>query len=611
MKKILSIFIIGILILGGIGAVALNVEKENNSLTINSEKQNGGSRDYTHTVFVEVATGQFCGPCSSWNTNIYNTYSSGQYDFEYVMMIAFGFGGWSDILFTQANIWRNLYGINAVPWSIMDGNYQSIVGNAPSQLPTKLNTCGNRAVPNINADIALTWLGNATIQIALQIINYETTTYNGYLRVPIAEVLSRYLTSGGDHYHHGFLDYAVPMNTAISIPAGGTYSNNIIWNGNLHSDNHGTYFGDITMGNIMVMMGVFNSNTNFVDETALGFIQVPPNTPSNPDPSNGQTNIPVNKILSWTGGDPNPHDTVTYDVYFGTSNPPPQVVSNQSQTSYDPGTLDFVTTYYWNIVSWDNHGTTAAGPIWQFTTRGNSPPGTPFSPNPANGENNIPINPTLSWNCVDPDGDKIYYDVYFEAENPNPTIIVSHNQTSKTYEPDQLEYNTAYYWKIVAWDKFGEMAEGPIWSFTTMEEPQYFPDLDCIGNLEWSKVKAGSSVSENLKVQNIGDPTSELFWRIEEYPEWGNWTFNPDHGDGLTPEDGYRTVQVTVVAPPDKNTEFTGEVKVINVNDPSDFKIIPVILDTPREKAFYINILERIFEKFPNVFPLLKIILGI
>ena len=70
-------------------------------------------------------------------------------------------------------------------------------------------------------------------------------------------------------------------------------------------------------------------------------------------------------------------------------------------------------------------------------------------------------------------------------------------------------------------------------------------------------------------------------------------------------------MQVTVVAPPDKNTEFTGEVKVINVNDPSDFKIIPVTLDTPRQKTFYINIFERIFEKFPNVFPLLKIIFGI
>jgi len=144
-----------------------------------------------------------------------------------------------------------------------------------------------------------------------------------------------------------------------------------------------------------------------------------------------------------------------------------------------------------------------------------------------------------------------------------------------------------------------------------MAEPQYFPDLECIGNLQWSGVKAGSTITGTLRVQNIGDPTSELYWNIDSYPDWGTWTFDPDHGDALTPEDGGTTVDVTIVAPPDKNTEFTGEVKVINANDPSDYKIIPVKLETPRNKALYINILERILEKFPNAFPLLKIILGI
>ena len=611
MKKILSIFIIGILILSGIGAVALNIEKENNSLTINSEKQNVGSRDYTHTVFVEVCTGQFCGPCYYWNTNLYNTYSSYQYDFEYVEMIAFGFGGWDDILFTQANIWRNLYGINAVPTSIMDGNYQNIIGNYPSQLPTKLNTCGSRTVPNIDANITLTWLGNATIQIAIQIKNNEATTYNGYIRVPITEVVSRYLTAGGDHYHHGFLDYAFPMNTFISISAGGTYTNSVIWNGNLHCDNHGTYFGDITENNIMVILGVFNNNNNYVDETAAAtIIQVPPNTPRNPDPSNGQTNVNINVDPSWWGGDPNPQDIVTYDVYFGTSNPPPKVVNNQSSTNYDPGTLNFSTTYYWNIVAWDNNGASATGPIWQFTTRGQSPPYTPKNPSPANGTTNVAINPTLSWSGGDPDEDKCYYDVYFEAENPNPKLV-STNQESTTYKPAQLEYNTTYYWKIVSEDILGAIAEGPVWSFKTMEEPQYFPDLECTGTLQWSYVKAGSTILGTLRVRNVGDPTSELYWNIESYPEWGTWTFDPDHGDALTPEEGGTTVDVTIVAPPNKNSVFEGEVKVINANNASDFEIIIVKLETPRDKAFYINILEKILEKFPNAFPLLKIILGI
>jgi hypothetical protein len=144
-----------------------------------------------------------------------------------------------------------------------------------------------------------------------------------------------------------------------------------------------------------------------------------------------------------------------------------------------------------------------------------------------------------------------------------------------------------------------------------MPEPVYIPNLDCIGTLQWTDVKAGSTVGSSFQVKNIGDPTSELYWRIEEYPEWGNWTFNPDHGDALTPEENYRTVQVTVIAPPEKKSDFAGFVKVINVNDPSDFEMIPVSLETPRNKAFYVNILEKIFERFPNMFPFFKMIFGI
>ena len=42
----------------------------------------------------------------------------------------------------------------------------------------------------------------------------------------------------------------------------------------------------------------------------------PPYIPSNPLPSDGKTNVDKNKILSWSGGDPDSGDTVTYDIYI-------------------------------------------------------------------------------------------------------------------------------------------------------------------------------------------------------------------------------------------------------------------------------------------------------
>jgi len=94
----------------------------------------------------------------------------------------------------------------------------------------------------------------------------------------------------------------------------------------------------------------------------------PPYVPSNPDPFDHETDVDVNADLSWIGGDPDLGDTVTYDVYFGTSSPPPKVSENQSLTLYDPGTMNYNTTYYWQIIAWDNHDASTSGPIWEFTT---------------------------------------------------------------------------------------------------------------------------------------------------------------------------------------------------------------------------------------------------
>jgi len=99
----------------------------------------------------------------------------------------------------------------------------------------------------------------------------------------------------------------------------------------------------------------------------------PPNTPSGPSPSDGSTNQSVSMNLGWTGGDPD-GDSVTYDVYFEANDSTPDVLvsDDQSGTSYDPGTLNPDSHYYWEIIATDEHGATTPGPVWNFTTRSGS-----------------------------------------------------------------------------------------------------------------------------------------------------------------------------------------------------------------------------------------------
>jgi formylglycine-generating enzyme required for sulfatase activity len=99
-----------------------------------------------------------------------------------------------------------------------------------------------------------------------------------------------------------------------------------------------------------------------------------PNTPSSPSPADGATNQSLGVDLGWTGGDPD-GDAVTYDVYFeaGDGSPDALVSNDQSATSYNPGTLAQGTHYYWTIVATDQHGASAAGPVWDFSTAGGCP----------------------------------------------------------------------------------------------------------------------------------------------------------------------------------------------------------------------------------------------
>jgi uncharacterized protein (TIGR02145 family) len=103
----------------------------------------------------------------------------------------------------------------------------------------------------------------------------------------------------------------------------------------------------------------------------------------------------------------------------------------------------------------------------------NQAPEVPTSPNPEDGATNQNIEATtLSWTCTDPESDPLTYDVYFGTDNP-PTQVAT-GQSETTYDPGTLQYNTQYFWKIVAHDDQGNSTEGTVWSFTTEEEPTPF-----------------------------------------------------------------------------------------------------------------------------------------
>jgi regulation of enolase protein 1 (concanavalin A-like superfamily) len=87
-----------------------------------------------------------------------------------------------------------------------------------------------------------------------------------------------------------------------------------------------------------------------------------PGTPTSPSPGNGATGVATTPTLTWSAT-----GATSYDVKFGTTNPPAQVSSNQAVASYTPAALSNNTQYFWQIIARNANGTTA-GSVWSFTT---------------------------------------------------------------------------------------------------------------------------------------------------------------------------------------------------------------------------------------------------
>ena len=137
--------------------------------------------------------------------------------------------------------------------------------------------------------------------------------------------------------------------------------------------------------------------------------------------------------------------------------------------------------------------------------------------------------------------------------------------------------------------------------------PTDLPDLDCSGSLSWADVTPGEAVTGTITVSNIGGEGSMLDWDVTEYPDWGTWTFDPESGDDTVPGTPV-TIDVEVVAPEDEETEFTGEVKIENRENPGDFCTIEVSLITPMSQN--LPFLDFLMEHFPILGRMLKLILG-
>jgi hypothetical protein len=98
-----------------------------------------------------------------------------------------------------------------------------------------------------------------------------------------------------------------------------------------------------------------------------------PGAVGNPEPTNGAVNVQMNSILSWTAAD----NATSHELYFGTdaeavrnaTTASPEYVGPRAlgAVSYDPGGLEWASSYAWRVDEVYPTGT-IKGLVWTFTT---------------------------------------------------------------------------------------------------------------------------------------------------------------------------------------------------------------------------------------------------
>jgi len=104
-------------------------------------------------------------------------------------------------------------------------------------------------------------------------------------------------------------------------------------------------------------------------------------------------------------------------------------------------------------------------------------------------------------------------------------------------------------------------------------------NIYCNGNLIWSDITLIETVTENINVEKNGESGSLLDWEIESYPDWGTWIFVPENGTDQKQGDTV-SIEVEVVAPDEEDTEFRGDIKIVNCMNSSEYCIVDVSLAT-------------------------------
>jgi PKD repeat protein len=277
-----------------------------------------------HTALIELKSATTCGYCPYQEAALPNLVG----DYEYIGLACPTYNG----IGYNNDITSRISDLNTgtgYPTSYYDGGFQQVVGGysgSQGDMQNALNAALARTVADVDLDLMVYWLGDAELEIDLDVTNTGGSTYNGHVIIYICEIESRWTSNDGDPFENALL--SLQSDVDISVSSSQTWNTDFVWDG----DTYG--YGDITSDNIRVIAAVFNQNTEYTDE-AIGVMPI--------------TNLAPTADFSWLPDFPEVGESVTF-----------------SDLSSDPD--GSIVGWNWDFGTGDT--STDQNPTYSFSTKG-------------------------------------------------------------------------------------------------------------------------------------------------------------------------------------------------------------------------------------------------
>lgn len=182
------------------------------------------------------------------------------------------------------------------------------------------------------------------------------------------------------------------------------------------------------------------------------------------EPKNGAKNIGLKPEFKWNMLTVQYYELLVYDNEELTGEPIINATGIQDTTFTPENELNRSSTYCWKVRGikdtpreWSD--------VWCFKTLGDKPQ-KPKLQQPPDGADNIDINYTFIWENQE---DAELYILYLSTNPDLSDAEIYEIEYDNSITIMHLNYNTKYYWQVVAINESGESEPSDIWSFTTVQ----------------------------------------------------------------------------------------------------------------------------------------------